>query len=94
MTVEQRVAERLGFSLTGKLYAESSAWEHAMWRELVRMEEENAKLKWQIAKAILIASENGHAPCRCGGIGREGVCSNTCSCEWAKEIRVALGRKA
>jgi hypothetical protein len=43
-----------------------------------------------LQKVKFIASEEGHSPCRCGGIGPEGVCSNTCFCEWAKQINEAL----
>lgn len=43
-----------------------------------------------LEQIAFIASAAGHAPCRSGGIDEDGVCPNTCFCEWAKEIRDIL----
>lgn len=58
--------------------------------DLEAAEARSARLTEALKRVEFIASEKGHAPCRCGGLGPEGVCSNTCYCDWAKEILEAL----
>jgi hypothetical protein len=43
-----------------------------------------------LQKIRYIASEEGHDPCRCGGIENGEVCSNICFCDWAKDINFAI----
>ena len=49
-----------------------------------------SKIISALQKIRYIASEKGHSPCRCGGMSNGEVCSNTCFCEWAKNINFAI----
>ena len=39
-----------------------------------------------LRRVRFICSNEGHAPCRSGGISEGEVCANFCGCEWPEEI--------
>lgn len=43
-----------------------------------------------LARVRFLCSAEGHAPCRCGGIDKDGVCANTCICDWPRLVLEAI----
>ena len=39
-----------------------------------------------LRRVRFICSNEGHAPCRSGGLSEGEVCANFCGCEWPEEI--------